>query len=68
MSTLAPQARLLRLVPKPTGGIDADMVAFTVMDHLDTYHPEMWAGSTIQTRVSVRNAIIRAVLAEDAKR
>lgn len=68
MNTRAPQARLLRLVPPPTSTIDADLVAFTIMEFIDKNFPAMFSGSTIKTRVSLRNAIVQAVLAKDANR
>ncbi|MFH0128777.1 hypothetical protein ACGLHS_01115 [Variovorax sp. VaC1] len=48
--------------------IDADMVAFTVMEHIDTEHPTLWETLFRTARVSLRNAIVRAVMTEDAKR
>lgn len=58
----------LRLVPKPDNAIDADMVAFLVMDHIDTMYPAMWLAVPKNARVSVRNTIVRAVRTEDMKR
>ncbi len=60
-SSPAPKSTL-RLVPKPKGGIDADMVAFTVMDHIDTMYPGMWLAVPKTARASVRNTIVRAVM------
>ncbi|WP_426391923.1 hypothetical protein [Variovorax sp. R-27] len=68
MSTTATRKPALRLVPKPQGTIDADMVAFTVMEHIDTEHPTLWETLPRTARVGLRNAIVRAVMAEDAKR
>jgi hypothetical protein len=48
--------------------IDADMVAYTVMEHIDTEHPTLWETLPRTARVGLRNAIVRAVMAEDAKR
>lgn len=48
--------------------IDADAVAFTVMDHIDTMYPAMWLSVPKTARVSVRNTIVRAVRAEEMKR
>ena len=67
MSTNLTHKRALKLVPKPEGGIDADRVAFTVMEHIDTMYPAMWLAVSKTARVSVRNTIVRAVM-EDAKR
>ena len=68
MSTTTTRRPTLRLVPKPQGTIDADMVAFTVMEHIDTEHPTIWETLPRTARVGLRNAIVRAVMAEDAKR
>ena len=54
----------LRLVPKPQGTINADLVAFTVMEHIDTNFSAMWNAAPLGARGSIRNAIVRAVLAE----
>lgn len=42
MSTTTTRKPTLRLVPKPQGTIDADMVAFTVMEHIDANFPAIW--------------------------
>lgn len=62
MNIAPARKRVLRLVPKPEGGIDADAVAFTVMDHIDTMYPAMWLAVPKTARVSVRNTIVRAVM------
>ncbi|VTU37165.1 hypothetical protein [Variovorax sp. PBL-E5] len=67
MNTVAARKRVLRLVPKPNGVIDADMVAFTVMEHIDTMYPAMWLAVPKAARVSIRNTIVRAVMAEAGK-
>jgi hypothetical protein len=59
--------RALRLVPKPEGAIDADAVAFAVMDHIDTMYPAMWLNVPKTARVSVRNVIVRTVMLEAGK-
>jgi hypothetical protein len=64
----AAQARKTSLVTKPIGAIDADMAAFTIMDHIDTMYPAMWLAVPKCARVSVRNTIVNAVLREDARR
>lgn len=68
MST-APTTRRakLHLVPKPEGTIDADWIAYEVMSHIDEMYPAMWLAVAKAARVSVRNTIVRAVMAE-AKR
>ena len=68
MSTQVSRKSALRLVPKPAGSIDADMVAYTVMEHIDTMYPAMWLAVPKAARVSVRNTIVRAVLREDGRR
>lgn len=68
MRTTAPQARVLRLVPKPPNNINADMVAFTVMEFIDQMYPDIWSAVPKMARVNIRNTIVRAVCAEEAKR
>lgn len=58
----------LRLVPKPAEKIDADLVAFTVMEFIDEQYPSMWAAAPKSARVHIRNTIVRAVCAEEMKR
>ena len=60
--------RALRLVPKPSGAIDADMVAFTVMEFIDQQYPKFWDGHPKAARVNVRNSIVRAVRSQEVKR
>jgi len=67
MSVPKSRARVLRLVPKPDGAIDADMIAYTVMEHIDTMYPAMWLAVPKSARVSVRNTIVRAVRLEERK-
>jgi hypothetical protein len=67
MSTRAPQARLLRVVPKPTSTIDADMVAFTVMEFFDKNFPAMWRVLPATARVQIRNAIVSAVRTQEVR-
>lgn len=57
----------LRLVPKPTGAIDADLVAFNVMEHVDTNFPSMWQPAPVEARSSIRNTVLRAVVAEASR-
>lgn len=64
MRTSVPSRPALRLVPKPAAKIDADLVAFTVMEHIDAEFPAMWNAAPVEARGSIRNAIVRAVLAE----
>jgi hypothetical protein len=68
MTSPATPRRALRLVPKPEGAIDADMVAFTIMEFIDQNFPEVWAAAPRPARVTIRNRIVRAVMAEDSKR
>ena len=68
MSTAATRKPALRLVAKPQGTIDADLVAFDVMEYIDAKHPTLWETLPRTARVGLRNAIVRAVMAEDAKR
>ncbi len=67
---IAGKVRNLRIAAEPprAGGIDADMVAFKVMDHIDTMYPEIWENVPKIARVSIRNTIVRSVMTEDAKR
>lgn len=46
----------------------ADSVAFTVMEHIDNKHPAVWNAVDLAARVSIRNAIVLAVLAEHRRR
>ncbi|NDZ12077.1 hypothetical protein C7T35_15275 [Variovorax sp. WS11] len=68
MNTVPARKRALRLVPAPEGTIDADMVAFTIMDWIDREYPTFWEAHPKIARVSVRNTIVRAVMAEAGKR
>jgi hypothetical protein len=60
--------RTLRLVARAPGTIDADTVAFEVMEFIDQQYPMFWDAHPKTARVNVRNTIIRAVMAEDRKR
>lgn len=63
--TLMPiRKRVLRLVPMPEGPIDADMVAFKVMDWIDQEYPAFWDAHPKTARVNVRNRIVQAVMKE----
>ncbi len=68
MNARTPEARLLRLVPKPASTIDADLVAFTVMEFFDKNFPAMWCALPKTARVQVRNAIVTAVRAQECGR
>ena len=68
MSTTATRKPALRLVPKPQGTIDADMVAFTVMEHIDLTFPAVWQVIPVGARANIRNAIVHAVEAEAARK
>ncbi|MGJ7490197.1 hypothetical protein [Variovorax sp. ZT4R33] len=65
MNTRTPQARLLRLVPTPTSTIDADMVAFTIMEFIDKNFPAIWRVLPTTARVQIRNAIVSAVRTQE---
>jgi hypothetical protein len=64
MKTSAHSKPALRLVPMPTTKIDPDLVAFTVMEHIDKNFAAMWNAAPVGARGSIRNAIVRAVVAE----
>ena len=64
----APNKRGLRLVPKPEGMIDADMVAYTAMEDIDANCPAVWVRAPVDARAKIRNAIVRAVRAQEIKR
>jgi hypothetical protein len=68
MSAATGRRRHLHPVPKPAGTIDADMVAFTVMEYIDQKDPTFWEPHPKGARVDLRNAIVRAVSAADGKR
>lgn len=67
MSSANLRKRTLHLVPKLTTKIDADMVAFTVMEHIDVTFPAVWQVVPVGARANIRNAIVRAVEAEAAR-
>lgn len=67
MNARTPQARLLRLVPKPTSPIDADMVAFTIMEFIDKNFPAVWRVVPPAARVQIRNAIVSAVRSQEVR-
>ncbi|UVH54713.1 hypothetical protein NWF24_17860 [Variovorax paradoxus] len=64
MSSAILRKRTLRLVQKPAAKIDADLVAFTVMEHIDASFPAMWSAAPVGARASIRNAIVQAVVVE----
>lgn len=68
MNTRTPQARLLRLVPKTASTIDADLVAFAIMEFIDTSFPAMWRVLPTTARVQIRNAIVSAVRTQEGGR
>lgn len=67
MTTSARNKPSLRLVPKPAGSIDADLVAFRVMEHIDAMYPAMWLAAPKSARASVRNTIVRAIKLEESR-
>jgi hypothetical protein len=68
MNAPTPAARLLRLVPKPTSTIDADLVAFTIMEFFDKNFPAIWRVLPPTARVQIRNAIVSAVRMQEGGR
>ncbi|MGJ7484308.1 hypothetical protein ACSFA2_03565 [Variovorax sp. LT2P21] len=48
-------------MPKPTSTIDADLVAFTIMEFIDKNFPTVWRVLPTTARVQIRNAIVSAV-------
>jgi hypothetical protein len=68
MTEMPIRKRALRPAPRPDCTIDADMVAFTIMDWIDREYPTFWEAHPKIARVSVRNTIVRAVMAEAGKR
>lgn len=68
MNARTPEARLLRLVPKPTSAIDADLVAFTIMEFIDKNFPAIWRVLPATARVQIRNAIVSAVRTQEVHR
>lgn len=67
MRTSAPSRPALRLVPKPAAKIDADLVAFSVMEYIDANFAAMWSAAPVGARASIRNAVVRAVVAEASR-
>jgi len=67
MNTRTPQARLLRLVPKPASTIDADLVAFTIMEFIDKNFPATWLVLPTTARVQIRRAIVSAVRTQEVR-
>ncbi|RUR68654.1 hypothetical protein EJP67_16450 [Variovorax guangxiensis] len=57
----------LRLVSKPVAKIDADLVAFAVMEHIDANFPDIWNAAPVSARASIRNAVVKAVVAEASR-
>lgn len=68
MSTSTTRSPVLHLVSKSKGAINADMVAFTVMDQIDASYPGLWQALPMAARGIIRGMIVRAVTTEDAKR
>lgn len=48
--------------------VDSDLVAFTVMEHIDQTFPTIWEPLPITARANIRNAIVRAVDAHGSSR
>jgi hypothetical protein len=57
----------LRLISKPAAKIDPDLVAFAVMEYIDANFATMWQAAPVGARASVRNAVVRAVVAEASR-
>lgn len=54
-------------MPKPEGEINADMIAFTIMEFIDQNFPEVWMTAPKPARVGIRNMIVRAIKTEEGK-
>jgi len=67
MSTTTSRKPTLRLVSKPAVKIDADMVAYNVMEHIDAHFPAIWSACPVSARASIRNAVVKAVVAEASR-
>ena len=61
MATAPEHKRALRLVPTHRSPIDADLVAFNVMEFIDSEFPEMWLHAPALARMRLRNMIVKAV-------
>jgi hypothetical protein len=68
MNTRTPQARRLQLVPPSTSTIDADLVAFTIMEFFDKNFQIIWRVLPATARVQIRNAIVNAVRTQEVRR
>lgn len=66
MSTV-PQKPRLRLVGRAHNPIDADLVAYTAMEDIDANCPAVWARAPVDARAKIRNAIVRAVRAQEKR-
>ena len=60
MATAPARKRALHLV-SARSHIDADMVAFNVMEFIDSEFPEMWLHAPALARMRLRNRIGKAV-------
>ena len=61
MAAAPDSKRALRLVPTHRNPIDADLVAFNVMEFIDSEFPEMWLHAPALARMRLRNRIVKAV-------
>lgn len=68
MTGAQPRNAALRLVPSAPSAIDADMVAYRAMEDIDATCPKVWVGAPVDARAKVRNAIVRAVRAQEKNR
>ncbi|MFC5607791.1 hypothetical protein [Variovorax soli] len=62
-----PQKHPLRLVVRAHDPIDADMVAYTAMEDIDANCPAVWERAPVDARAKIRNAIVRAVRAQEKR-
>jgi len=46
---------------------EADAVAFSVMEYIDTYYPQVWLQLPKTARVGIRNQIVKAVMTAERK-
>jgi hypothetical protein len=53
--------RLDLLAPGARITIDAELIAFNVLAHIDEMYPAMWTGVPKTARTSLRNTIIRQI-------
>lgn len=67
MATAPESKRALRLVPTYRNPIDADLVAFNVMEFIDSEFPEMFLHASLLNRAKLRNRIVSAIQEQERK-